>query len=220
MKLFGVRLMINAATDSRLAESPGLSDLPMNTQNLLRPYENAVLRLGSDLWEFSIDPNGAAGVRIVVTSGTDSNEECLSFGKAERAVGIVAAGKAAPEAMIALGVVSAADGDQLEYRILFSYPAVPDEKRWLRSDPLIIEPIDAPFEIMSIALPEGDTIVLTLQRYRRIHKGVALEVHQFLHQCPTPPPERFTKTFFYGAKSQVVWHDTQPPIHSCPLDLE
>jgi hypothetical protein len=92
--------------------------------------------------------------------------------------------------MLVLGVASLSDDERaIEYRIIVNHvvgwcPCVIDN--WLYTTPLIIQPVDQPFDAMSILLPGGDSVALSLQRLTRGGDSFQdeIESHYFVNHCP------------------------------------
>jgi hypothetical protein len=93
--------------------------------------------------------------------------------------------------IIGLGIAALAQDSRIvEYRLIEGRGKEPDlltGKGWTASHALITRPPDAPFAGMSVSLPEGDSIMLTLQEIRRDVSNPdndRIETHVFVNHCP------------------------------------
>lgn len=196
-------------------------------ERILASYGQAFVRLGGQAWEFRpSEKEGQCGIDVRVTGESSVSGFNLCFGgELGRVVGLVSCGKESSNegrtwGMVAIGVVSVSpDGKKLEYRVLFARPqgALTDQ-HWARSGVLMTKPLDEPFNIMSIAIPAGDSVLLTLQDMSR--RSDTVQIEQFVNHCPFGEPDSFDRITQHAAATMgnlKDWSSVSPP-DGAPLE--
>lgn len=155
------------------------------TRSTFEPYQLAVVSRKGATWQFTPNHGANAGIHIKMTADGTTTESDLQIDGVGEVVGVVAASRAI---YIAMGVASfKPQTNEIEYHILFSREGKLESDKWLYSQPLMKRSPDAAFDLMSIGLPGGDSVVFTLKNAARNRDGVThIEAHEFVNHCPNP----------------------------------
>lgn len=84
---------------------------------------------------------------------------------------------------------------------------------WCISHPMLTTTYEKRCNVMNIALPEGDTILMTLQRLTRTSNGDVgdIETHTFVNTCPGPDQDGFMMESITNHYSSNLAHKTTKP---------
>jgi len=177
------------------------SILPAATQAAFEPFHKAFVSSGDGIWEFSANPMPEGGVRVRIIDCESEAIFTLASGRMGEVLGLVATKK---REMIALGVASLSEArDRIEYRMFFTWGPGRSDTKWSWSDSLITRPLVDPFTMMSIAIPEGDSTILTFSSLTRGMDGDAVETHFLINHCP-PDAGGYTTRFTKTTKQETV----------------
>jgi hypothetical protein len=164
---------------------------------------SAVLRLGEVRWEFRPVKDGV-GLSVRWEQGGQRGDFVLKDGLlAGELAGIATSGKlySADSQGLVLGVAIRRPGTQsIVYGMVWCGGEVAKMRQastWTTSEALFTAPIDKPFHTLTIAMPEGDTVLFTIQRLdRKWPAGEnAIETHSFINNAT-----------IRGLTSDTTWH--------------
>jgi hypothetical protein len=152
------------------------------------PYRLCALHGEEDVeWRFSVE-NYQGGGRLHMMKRVGSVDEPVpTNGFSPTMLGDVIGVTAGMRgAMASLGVASLTeDGERVEFRILFHGQIGAEKYRWAVSPVMITIPCDDDYLSMSMAMPQGDTLVFQIQRLQR-DDLTTFETHTFINVCPMP----------------------------------
>lgn len=168
----------------------------------LKPYQHAEVITAKATWRFQ--PDQMQGMRLEVTS-SGNVQEALILRDYGRILAIVAVARPVEHyedrTMAALGLATLNADGKVDYLLCTSGRlSIETPDRWACSNPLISREKSNVFNMMAVAIPEGDSAVLTLQRLRR--GGVEerehdqFEIHQFVNHCPVGGQGEEGRKFF------------------------
>jgi hypothetical protein len=184
-----------------VASSPGSELQADPARAALAPYQTASVQIKDAVWSFHPEVTSGTGVsvRVVPWAGTERRDFELKFDGLGQVVGIVAVARemgSGDWTMVGLGIVSMSRTAQhLDYGLAFCQGESPshetgrdrpltDPQRWNYSGPLLSRETDKPFNMISVALPAGDSLILTLQEMTRDEPETVIETYQFINHCP------------------------------------
>jgi len=168
----------------------------------LKPYHRAEVITAEATWRFQ--PDQMQGLRLEITS-SGKVQEALILRDCGKILAIVAVARPVEHyedrTMAALGLATLnADGTVAYSLCTTGRLSIETPDGWACSNPLISREKSNVFNLMAVAIPEGDSTVLTLQRLRR--GGVEerahdqFEIHQFVNHCPMGKRNEEGRKFF------------------------
>lgn len=150
----------------------------------MQPYQRAFAKHRDSLFEIAADE--VRGFRVQ-KMGSDTAPGFLLFPEMGRVTGIVVMSKKVRTdwAMLVLGLaILSNDETHVEYRMCNTGHVSPDPIKWACSEVLLRKPIAEAYEMMSIAIVQGDSTVLTLSRLTRGNDQDSLSTQVFVDHCP------------------------------------
>lgn len=150
----------------------------------MQPYQRAYATHRDSLYEIAADDTRGFSVRRI---SSDVTTGFLMFPEMGKVTGIVGMSKQVQKewTMFVLGLaIMSDDGANVEYRMCNTGRVTPEPKDWACSEVLLRKPIADAYEMMSIAVVQGDSTVLTLSRLTRGSDHDSMSTQVLVDHCP------------------------------------
>lgn len=177
-----------------------LAALPADAQPAAVRSEStiAMVEAGGAVWTIR-GRDSADGLGVRWQSGDAVEEFELDFGGVGRVIDMAAAVRQyKSDVGIALAIASQkSPRDPIEYRLAWGrgMGSISDQALWMCSEPVQTVAADEAYQLLSIAIPMGDSVLMTLQRLTRVNANDdKIETYVVVNHCPVGSESRLLDT--------------------------